>query len=70
MFRVIVTNDLSVEIRNDHMSSTALSQSFVSTVTADSIISVNNSFTIFIKSCNKVESIIGEESSTVESFGD
>ena len=30
---------------------------------------MDNSFSIFIKSCDKVESIVWEESSSIESFG-
>lgn len=69
MLGVVVANDLGVEVRNDHMCSTSLSQGLVSTITADSIVTVDNSLAIFIKPSNKVEGIVREESSSVESLG-
>lgn len=51
------------------MSSAALSQSLVTSIAANSIIAVDNSFAVVIKPSNEVKGVVGEESSSVESFG-
>lgn len=70
MLRVVVSDDFGIQVGNDHMCSTSLSQSSVCTIATDGIITVDNALAIFIKSCYQVEGIIGEESSSVEGLGD
>ena len=52
------------------MSSTALSKSLLTTVASDGIVSIYYSLSVFVKTCNKVESIIWEEPPSIESFRD
>ena len=70
MLGVVVADDLSIEVRDDHVGSTSLSQSLVSTVAANSVVAVNNSLAVFVETSNEVEGIVREKSSSVESLGD
>ena len=50
------------------MSSAALSKSLLTAVASDGIVSIYYSLSVFVKTCNKVESIIWEEPPSIESF--
>ena len=65
MFGIVVADDLSIKVRNNHMSSTSLSQSLVRTIATNSIVAMDSSFSVFINPCDKIEGIIGEKSSSV-----
>ena len=69
MVWVVIANYFSIQIWNDHVSSASLSEGPVTSVTANSIVSMDNAFPIFIEASNQVEGIVGKESSSIKSLG-
>lgn len=69
MFGVIVACDFIVQVGQDHMGSTALSQGLISAVAANGIIAINNAFALTIETSDEVKCVVGKESSAIKSFG-
>lgn len=69
VFGVVVAGDLGIQKWQDHVSSATLCQGLIGTVATDSIVSVNDSFSVLIDASNEVEGVVGEEAASVQSFG-
>lgn len=70
MLRVVVTDNFSIEERQNHVGSATLCQSPFCIIASNGIISINNSLSVLVQTCNQVKGIVREKSSGIESFGD
>ena len=68
VIRIVIAHYLGIQVGDNHMCTTALCQSSVTSIAADGIISVYDSFPIFVESCYKIESVIWEKSTSIKSL--
>ena len=68
MTGIIISTHLVVQVGKDHVGTRTLGQGTVSSVAADSVVTVNHSLAVLVKACNQVEGVVWEKSTGIECF--
>lgn len=70
MLGVVVSSDLCIQERQDHMGPTALSQSLIRAIAANSIVAIDDALAVIVEASDEVEGVIGEEPPSIEGLCD